>query len=425
MTAPPATSDYQLYQRPGSANWYIRFSIKGHKQTRKSLETDDRATAEKKAYKVWYEAQHRAELGLDIKARSFKMVAEQFIEHITKSYDAGDITKHVVSPDPQTIRRYFIGFFGDKPIDGIGLRDITAYTEWRKAYWTTGPGAKIDTITYSRAGRIVHRPVNPIRTPASPSRLKRESVLLRQLFNQAYRWGYVPANHVPLIEPVKAADNPRPSFSAEEFKRLHTLALKRPFEEGISRYIKNERIMVFSYINLAAYSGMRPTELKNLLWGDIRNYTPPTDELSPEPRSNKDITISVRGKNLSRTFIPHPHATISIDFLYKLWVEWIGKPPEKGDPVFFTKSGDQLGSLNKSLHTLLKLTGLEADHTGAKRTAYSFRHFYISQMLVNNIDVFLVAQNTGTSPDMIKRFYAAVDIHKQSDKLRAPWNKST
>ena len=46
-------------------------------------------------------------------------------------------------------------------------------------------------------------------------------------------------------------------------------------------------------------------------------------------------------------------------------------------------------------------------------------------MLVNNIDVFLVAQNTGTSPDMIKRFYAAVDIHKQSDKLRAPWNKST
>ena len=437
MPQPPASSDYQLYQRAGSTNWYVRFSVKGHGQIRKSLETDDREIAEKNAYKVWFEAEHRAKLGLDVKERSFRSVAEQYIDHLAKLVEHGEKPKHVINLDGPTIRRYFIGFFGDKPIDAIGLKDITRYYEWRKTYWTTGPGSKIDTITYERAGRIVSRPVATIRQPATPSRLKRESVLLRQVFNQAFKWGYVSGNHVPLIEPIKAPDNPRPSFSAEEFKALKKLAFSRTAEKGISSHIRHERFMLFAYINLAGYSGMRPTELKNLNWGDIHNYTPPDYDFVPqedhtevgqtnvEMRPKQELSISVRGKGLARTFIPHPHTTFSFDLLGRTWKEWIKRPPEKDDPVFFTPSGKRLVSLNKSLNNLLKLAGLEKDHRGVKRTAYSFRHFYISQMLVNNVDVFLVSQNTGTSPDMVRRFYADVNIHKQADVLRGKWEKGT
>lgn len=245
--------------------------------------------------------------------------------------------------------------------------------------------------------------------------------MLRQLFNQAYKWGYVSGNHVPLIESVKAPDNPRPSFTAEEFKALKQLALSRATEDDISKHIKDERMILFCYINLAAYSGMRPTELKNLNWGDIQSYIP----ISEVPANRPPISISVRGKNLARTFIPHPLAFASFDLLHMIWMRWVKRDHEKTDPVFFGPSGKRLGSLNKGLHILLKLAGLEKDHRGAKRTAYSFRHFYISQMLVNNVDVFLVAQNTGTSPDMIRRFYADVDIHKQADVLRGKWEKGT
>jgi hypothetical protein len=45
-------------------------------------------------------------------------------------------------------------------------------------------------------------------------------------------------------------------------------------------------------------------------------------------------------------------------------------------------------------------------HRGARRTAYSFRHLHIGQQLISGVDVFLLAKNTGTSSDMIERFYA-------------------
>jgi hypothetical protein len=67
--------------------------------------------------------------------------------------------------------------------------------------------------------------------------------------------------------------------------------------------------------------------------------------------------------------------------------------------VFATPSGKRLGSVKKSLSELLKVAGLLTDHRGARRTAYSFRHFHISQQLIAGVDVFLLAKNTGTSSD--------------------------
>jgi hypothetical protein len=44
-----------------------------------------------------------------------------------------------------------------------------------------------------------------------------------------------------------------------------------------------------------------------------------------------------------------------------------------------TPDGKRLGSVKKSLPELLKAAGLLTDHRGARRTACSFRHFYISR----------------------------------------------
>ena len=420
MGTPDNSDKYQLFQRAGTDNWQVRFSVKGHGQIKRSLNTSDRAEADRKAYEIWYDAQHRAKHGLDVKERSFRDVAEQYIDHLTKQVERGEKHKHVINLDGPTIRRYFIAYFGDKAIDAIGLKDITKYTEWRKVYWTTGPGAKIETISYERAGRLVRRPVYERQT-ASPSRLKREAVMLRQVFNFAFKQGYITANHVPLIETVKAEDNPRATFTATEFKKLNELALARATEPGLNRNIMIERRIIFAYLNLLAYSGMRVCDINTMNWSDVRNYKPP-GENEQWPR---EITLSVRGKKHSRIFIPHPHAIISIDFLYKAWVEWMGKEPEPSDPLFFHRDGKRVKCFAKGLNALLKEAGLERDHRGFKRSAGSFRHFYISQMLVNNVDVFLIAQNAGTTPDMIKRFYASVDIHKQADVLRGRWEKST
>ncbi len=38
------------------------------------------------------------------------------------------------------IRRYFIGYFGLKLIDAVTETDLEHYAEWRRTYWTDGPG---------------------------------------------------------------------------------------------------------------------------------------------------------------------------------------------------------------------------------------------------------------------------------------------
>lgn len=52
---------FQLFQRAGSAKWWVRFSIKGQGQIRKSLDTPDKREALQRAYKVYYEASYRAD----------------------------------------------------------------------------------------------------------------------------------------------------------------------------------------------------------------------------------------------------------------------------------------------------------------------------------------------------------------------------
>jgi type IV secretory pathway protease TraF len=47
--------------------------------------------------------------------------------------------------------------------------------------------------------------------------------------------------------------------------------------------------------------------------------------------------------------------------------------------------------------------------------------FRICQQLVARVDVFLLAKNTGTSSDMIERFYGQVKLERMAEELRPEW----
>ncbi len=64
---------------------------------------------------------------------------------------------------------------------------------------------------------------------------------------------------------------------------------------------------------------------------------------------------------------------------------------------------------------------LLTDHRGARRITCSLRHFHISQQLIAGVDVFLLAKNTGTSSDMIERFYGQVKLERMAKEVRPEW----
>jgi integrase len=408
---------FQLFKRAGSARWWMRFSIRGQGQIRVGLGTDDEAEALKLAQQHWFEANYRAKQGISAVGKTFAQVAEEFIEQIEREADRGERHADQKQRFPAIIRRYFIPYFGSKPIDSIGDKDVTRYLEWRKSYWTTGPGKDVQHIEYQRGGKTLRRPVSDMRRLASLSSQRSEAVVLRQLLRQAARWGHITQNAIPEVNAPKVPPSPRPSFDMEEFQRLQRVSLERLSDEKVNGHVRRDRTILHAYITIAAFTGMRPTELKNLNWGDIRGYR----EGRKKPIGQRDIRIRARGKGKHREFIPHEHALPWFDILWTLWLGAMETEPKDDDPIFATLTGKRLGTVRKGLSELLKAADLLTDHRGKRRESYSFRHFHISQQIMNGVDVFVLAKNTGTSPKMIDDFYGQVKLELMKDHLRPEW----
>lgn len=409
---------YAIFQRPGSAVWWVRFSIRGEGQIRKSLGTSDEADARRQAAKLWHEAQYRKENGLRAVQRTFRAVAEEFCDHMDLLSERGEVRHDRGDRIRPVVERYFVPFFDKKPIDAITDADAYRYLEWRKCYWTTGPGKDQTHIEYIRAGKRIRRPATDMRRVPSLSSQRGEAVVLRQLFRQAAKWGYINQSQIPDVDTPRVPPSPRPSYSAKEIETLRKLAETRMTDPDINVEVRRDRSILYAFVTIAANTGMRPTEMRNLNWGDVLRYR---DSIEM-PLGERDIRIRARGKGKAREFVPHLGAIAGFDMLWMLWKTYNeDHAPADTDPVFAATDGRRLTSINKSLNALLEAAGLKEDHRGKKRDAYSFRHFYISQQLRAGVDVFVLARNAGTSPDMIDKFYGQVDVEQFKDALRPDW----
>lgn len=230
---------YQLFRRAGSTRWQVRFSIKGQGQFKRSLDTEDRREAERKAEAIWYEATYRAKQGLTAKTHTFDSVAEAYIAQILREVERGERRADQGKGEPAVIRRYFVGYFGDKPIDAVTEADLERYAEWRRTYWTEGPGKLITHIEYERDGHRLRRPVR--RSAPSLSRQRGETVVLRGLLRWAARQGYMKTPPEISIKARRSPDNRRPSFEPHEFARLEAVSLSRlvdPIMDGTGAEVR-------------------------------------------------------------------------------------------------------------------------------------------------------------------------------------------
>lgn len=244
---------YQIFQRDGSKNWHVRFSIEGEGQIRKSLGTDQRPIAEIKAREIFYEAQARVRIGHKVKTRTFEQVATEHSNQIKAKVARGELKAYHGIKSPVTIERYFIPYFGKKAIETITTADVERYMEWRKSYWITGVGSTQDTIIYERKGRTLRRPT--LRKVPKLGTLNSEAVLLRQLFAQAKRWGYLHSSQIIDVPVIRVPPNPRPSFSLEEFGRLQKLAYDRIFDTSINAHVRRECAVLEALITIATFTG--------------------------------------------------------------------------------------------------------------------------------------------------------------------------
>ena len=291
-------------------------------------------------------------------------------------------------------KRYWLPYFSAMKLDEMTQAFARGYWNWRMTYWKRADEAERK------------RHPNHALMPAKKS-MDMEQSALREIFGWANALKLV--QHMPIIENPYSkqgiAPNRRPSFSLPEFNRLQVYMDKWIEGDGdndrrVNSVHKYNRQLLKYYILWIAYTGMRTGEVLQLKHSNVK-YT----RSDLEERAHLVIQVPKTTKTGARIV----RSQSELVGVYR-GIKELTEHTEQNDWIFSYSNGKKNEGFYKTLPKMLKEAGLLVDENGARRSAYSFRHFYAEQRFTElgyNPAVFdMLAENMGTGRLQIEAHYA-------------------
>ena len=124
---------------------------------------------------------------------------------------------------------------------------------------------------------------------------------------------------------------------------------------------------------------------------------------------------NVAGKTRPRDVIPMKRCAASFNSLYEIWGLVLDRAPEADEPVLINPDCTSRNWPKSMFETLQRDLDLTYDSSSKKRTAYSLRHYAITEWYKKIGSIEKVAQNVGNSPDELRRSYDHVSIEHYAD----------
>jgi integrase len=153
-------------------------------------------------------------------------------------------------------------------------------------------------------------------------------------------------------------------------------------------------------------TGIRIGEARTLTWQNIR--------IEPVADSD-DLTVifNVSGKTGAREVVASRYEVME----YLQRIKALYDNPSPDDLVFAHPDGSAILSFKKSFASLTQYVGVEFNSDGDRHTIYSLRHTYATFRLGENVSVYALSKNMGTSIRMIERFYGQNRTPDQAAEL--------
>jgi integrase len=290
-------------------------------------------------------------------------------------------------------RRYFLPYFGSMKLEDMTPAFIGGYWTWRMSYW-----ARADEAERKKHANHAIKP--------SKKSMDMEQSALREIFGWANQNKLL--NHMPRIENPYArqgiAPNRRPSFTFEEYNKLTAYLEKWVEGQGVNDNRVNSahkynRKLLQLYIRWLAGTGMRTGEVLKLKHKHVTVER--DDDLEVQhlkiqvPKDTKTGQRIVRSQN-------------SVTKVYKAIRELTGHTDPE-DWIFCHANGKKNEGFYKTLPKMLKEIDLLYDEIGARRSAYSFRHYYAERYVhlhgANLATFDDLAGNMGTKQTQIENHY--------------------
>ncbi len=365
----------------GHDNYYCRIRIQNEDRYKTiALRTSDRQTARDRAMDQDADIRFRVKHDVPVFNRPFSQVAEEYAEAQQRRANAGEISQARAMNVMNKVKGPLNTYVGSTQIHLIGQDRWSEYPLWRRE---NGIGRRNKTI--------------------SDSTIRIEMTIFAAIMSFAVSKRYVPASHrfegMPKLKTAR-----RDEFTLEEYRKLHSVGRKWMKEATTPQGIWY-RQMCYNFILIMCNTGMRPPEAKNLRWRDITK--------AKDKDGNDILVIFVQGKGKTRQLI----APKSVgDYLDR--VRALSKATKPDDAVFTIINGKPAVWLYRdTVEELLKYANLRDGPSGIPRTTYCFRHTYATFRLSAGVDVYILAQQMGTSVKMIEQHYGHVNTIKHADRV--------
>ncbi len=260
-----------------------------------------------------------------------------------------------------------------------------------------------------------------------------ENVLLRTVFNFAAMHDWIVKEQIPLISQrltnAKRSkdDMRRPGLTRKEMQHLLEVSAKRL--GGVDERVYHQRYILHIYIMFMAYTGMRPFEALRIRWCDV------TDSDTRRDEHGNYVKVRTDGKgDRERWLIPLDGFEQAYDdlstyiYYYRMKVGPSLFGPDYDGAIFVDDPTPLLvdhklrpmKSMSRGLTALMKAADLYYDPKGKRRDAYCLRHYYATERILAGVSNVVLAENMGTSPQMIDRHYSHLNSEMAAEELTKP-----
>jgi integrase len=373
-----------LFRREGTSkrNWYGRIRLNNGKYQKFTTKTSDLKSAEKIVKRRYTEMYM---LGDQIRSSGHRVTfAEAFGQW--EAYCKGRTTVRGGSWEGtlDRVRRYALPYFKSRDLSSLSRADFEKF--------------------------YVYRMENFKRVKPTEDSLIRERTSILAFLRYCYDFELI--EKIPEIRKPKTVHKRRETFSDVEWRKIYTGA--REFvKEGKSLGKERDRFYLQQYILILANSGLRVGEARGLKWRDIR--------LRQDADGKNYYELTVTGKTGLRNVVLSHTSSNVIERLLEYRSKQLGRDPKSTEHVFISNiTGKAISSFRKGFDALLEYCQVPKELNGSNRTIYSLRHYYATKRLEDGLSPYLLAENMGTSVDMLERHYG----HVRSFKVAAEINRS-
>lgn len=304
--------------------------------------------------------------------------------------------------------RYWLPYFGSMKISDLNHAFVQAYWPWRMSYWSRADDAERKRFA------------NHAMKPAKKS-MDMEQSALREVFHWANSMKVI--NYTPVIENPYSRQGiaavRRPSFEESDWQKLRTYMEAWAKGQGkndkaVNPAHQRQRKLLQCYLHILAYSGLRPGEALKLKHADVAT-------VPAESGDGMILHIHVpkntkTGERLVRT----QHECVE-------WYEKLKAVTGRASPddwLFCQQDGKQNTGFYKTLPKMLDEAGLLYDANGARRVAYSLRHYYAEDRLramgANPKAIDNISSNMGTQRIQLETHYIRAGMLTDETALIGP-----